>query len=741
MPKKTVDKKNIRSLESKGFYSDCQKDGALTAVLIRSPAPTGQIKNIYINDLPEGYFLFTAEDIPGSKTLEINNNSTPIFGYKNVSYYGEPLGILVGPDDMIVQDLIKKVNINFKVESLESAFHNVINQNQKDSESELSNIVSELNEMPSLDTVLDNAQVAENTEEIIATREIKSGLWKTSSTEEIEENLFGKADHVTTENWSFEQLTPSWQETSGAFCYMEGKKLHIHAPSRWTYQLMNTISKLLNLPVENIYVHKTKSPSLYTKGLWRTTQLAAQVALACYLTKKPVKLVLSQKEQDTFMAPSVNTNYTYRTAIDKTGRIKGMEVTIDIDTGSFNPFAQEITDRLAISACNYYQPENIHITAKCHTSKNPPTSINIKSLDSLSFFAIENQMQQLSTVTKLFPSELREKNTNCEKSDFPFNFNLQDYSVTFENTIKRSDFNRKYASFQMSAIDRIGKDNTPFFALPLRGIGIASAYNISSYYGNSYFNYDSKIQVTLTTENKVVIHTIKPSAVIQDIWKTTAAEILQIKKENVIIDSDFDIEEIPTSPEDATGSITTINEIIKKCCNDIQKKRFHQPLPISAQKSLGNSGKKLWDKENFCGTPYGTTSFATTAVEVELDAYTYNEKIKGIWVTIDCGELLDKAAAVRTIRLEIQQQLSMLVQGKTIPCDIIEVEFVESKDKSGQVGELIHNTLPAAFTSALSLALTTQLTKLPCTEKELYTLIEAKEQSKEKHESEEGEEN
>ena len=65
----------------------------------------------------------------------------------------------------------------------------------------------------------------------------------------------------------------------------------------------------------------------------------------------------------------------------------------------------------------------------------------------------------------------------------------------------------------------------------------------------------------------------------------------------------------------------------------------------------------------------------------------------------------------------------MLVKGKTVPCDAINVNFIKSNNKSGQVGGLIHNSLPAAFSSALSLALTTQLTEIPCTEDLLFQLI------------------
>ena len=430
------------------------------------------------------------------------------------------------------------------------------------------------------------------------------------------------------------------------------------------------------------------------------------------------------------MLPAVQTDYSYKAAVSKEGRITALKILIDIDAGCFNPFAQEITDRLAISSCSYYKPENVYIEAKCHTSKTPPTSINIKNLDSLSFFAIENQMQELCKITHLFPSEIRATNVDVGKSNFPFHIQIDDYKKTFENSIRISDFNRKYASFNMDAITRASKDTSHFFGLPLRGIGVSSAYNVSAYYGESSFSYNPKVEVKLLPDNKVEIHTIRPSEVIQEIWKQTVGEILQIKKENITINSDFLIEEIPSSPEDTFSSISTMNEIIRKCCMEIKKKRFHQPLPIICSKTLGTSIGKGWNKQKFTGNPFGTNSFATTVVEVELDSYTYSEKIKGIWITINCGQLFDKAAALKALRLEIQQELTMLVSGKTIPCDNYTIEFIESENKSGQINELIRNTLPAAFSTALSLALATQLNEIPCTENQLYSLMKERELNK-----------
>ena len=726
--RKTDSKKLMRSLETSGYYSDFEKEGCLYAALVRSPAPSGKIKSINVPELPEGYFLVTSKDLPGAKTIQANKTVTKIFGYGPVSYKGEPLAILFGPDEAVVSKLLDTVNIAFDVENLESALNNVMS-NQTDEPANFKEFVEQINEMPSLNEVIDKSHIEENPNITIASREVKYGMYKTLSVAQADAKIFEKADFTSTDTWKEKLLTPKWQETEGAFAYVEGEKIHVIVPTRWTSYTQKSVAAVLGIDEAFVYIHKTKSAGIYPTGLVRTTQLAVQVAAAAWLTRNPVKLVLSQSEQEDIMVPGVTAEFTYRTAMNKEGRLTALKILIDLDVGYSNPFAQEITDRMAIAATSYYKPENLYIYVNTHTSKNPPTSISLQTVESQAFFAIENEIQKISNLSTIFPDELRLINSSSlinassKKAAFPFNIPTGDLEQVIKSALEKSDFNRKYASFHMDAIDRAEKDSKPFFALPLRGIGVATAYIPSGYYGQTSFVNDGKLEITLSADEKLLIHAIKPSEVIQDIWKTTAAEILQIPKQNIQINSDYPYDQLPERPEDSYSSISIMNDLVKKCCTDIQKKRFHQPLPITSKRGVTAGSKPKFDLKTFSGVPFYTTSFITTVVEVELDTYTYNEKIKGIWVTMDCGELFDEAAALRTARLEIQQELTMLVKGKAVSCDEMHINFIQSGNKSGQVGGLIHNSLPAAFSSALSLALTTQLTELPCTEEHLFQLI------------------
>lgn len=734
--KKTKEINTKRSLLAKGYYSDCRKANMLHAAIVRSPTVTGRVTGISIPNLPEGYFLYTAKDIPGKKQIKENNVLMNIFSNSSISYTGEPLGIVVGPEEYKVKELRDSANISFDISDLESALDKVIHKSKTPIVStDITDLVSTFNELPSLDNVIDSKRFEKITEQEIALRKITTGKFKKQDYSEILQSFSNKEDseEVIEIKGTFQQKVsnPKWLETDGAFAYYENGELHVYTPTKWTYSVQKTLSECLDIPTERIYVHKTISSGLNANGLWRTTQLAIQTAVAAILSKHPVKLMLSQTEQQKFMSPNIETEFSFNTIVSKSGLIKASKININVDVGINNPFAQEIADRLSIGICNYYKLNNLSITTKVVTSQNPPTSIFIRRIDSEAFFAIENHFHQIATKLNILPEELRKINKSQKTTDFPFELELPDTEAVIQNTIKVSDFNRKYSAFKMDAMNRLKKGSNPFFAIPLRGMGIATAYNSSNYLGTSVFTYNPKIEVTLFNDENVEIHALQASPVIQNIWKETASDILQLPKENIKIVSEFEIEDFPTSPENYYSSVGILNDLIKKCCTDIQKKRFHQPLPITSKKSV-SAAKENWNNETFSGNPFTATSFASTAVEVQLDSFTYTATIKGIWITIDCGEIFDEVAAKRAIMLHIQQELTTLVKGATINCNKFSINFIQSKNKTGQIGELVHNTLPAAFAAALSMALQTQLSVLPCTEEQIYNLIQAREIEKEK---------
>ena len=119
MAKKVTAARTLKFSFQKEFYSDLTMDGMLYAVTVRSPAKEGIIKSISHPDLPEGYTLVTARDIPGSNLIDTPNGKISVFCEGNISYEGEPLGLLVGPDENILHTLVEELEITVDTNTIE----------------------------------------------------------------------------------------------------------------------------------------------------------------------------------------------------------------------------------------------------------------------------------------------------------------------------------------------------------------------------------------------------------------------------------------------------------------------------------------------------------------------------------------------------------------------------------------------------------------------------------------------
>lgn len=750
-------KKNLsKSYILRDFLIDCSKNSMYYGALVRSPSAFGKITNIGINNIPEGYYLYTARDIPGLNKIKTINTDTSIFCTEEVHYIGEPVGIIVGPDIKIARQLASEIQLTFDISTIESVAKDLSRLYKRpllelpgaiiDKDSVIADIVDNLNILPSLDSLpaptlnssytkpeqIDNViqktvPLHENSK-IIAKREIRTGFFEKQHTEKQIDDFFSKAAYDIKDSWFFEETNPIWLETSGALCYMEGSTLNVLTPTQWPSQLQKSISSSLKLDENHIAIRKTLSQQKSNTGTWRTTTLAVQTALAATLSNHPVKLMLSRTEQEKFMTSGMPIKISQRSSIDSEGKIIAMQVYIECDAGYINPFANEIADRLTIASINLYNPENLLVNTKIKTSQNPPTSISLETIDSSAFFAIENHMNHIANEIGLHPDNFRFLNINNEKSIFKYK-NIK-YVEAINAVTHASDFYRKYSTLRLNS--SIEKDSSEyiFSSLPKRGIGLSCAYEGAYYLGTTLESKEQKMEVTQELDGSVTINSSIPSQAIEDIWKRIIAENFQIESSNININTNTNQFDENSLPESLTSNISLMTNLLKRCCSEIQKKRFHNPLPIVAKKTPTQAMKKQWNKELFSGYPFYTTSFGTAIVEVEVNPDTYKQKINGIWIAIDCGEILSLKDAENAVKLSISQELELLTDNKSISSNLIKIFFLQSSNPPCQLGALIHNLIPAAFTSAISQAISSYINKIPCLDEELYTLIE---QNKDKY--------
>lgn len=665
-------KKDIPQLYSpllKTYFSDLTSANMIYTKIVRSPITKGRIKSLTLEDIPEGYFLFTAADFGEENYVETLDIQTEILASSEIYYKGQPIALLAGPVFTDLLDLEKNIKMEFEK---------------------------------------DPASKIKEKEYPYAQRFIRNG--KAQKPEEFTK-LFSKKNYDIKGTWTSVLNAPSCNEANGAFCTFDKNILTISTPTQWPKHLQENIKRIFNLKTEEVFIRKTISSGPHTNTIWQNTVIAVMASLVAIKTGKTAQLVLSREEHFEYLIKKSPISIKIRSAVKKDGIIEAVQVLIELDSGYHNPFAAEILDRLVIAANNIYSVRNIEIIAKAYESYTPPVSFNIECIDSQAFFAIENQMQKICNVTGFLPDELRMKNFE-RKFSLPFTFTNEKVREAFSAIEKMYDVNRKFISYRMESKNRkIDIKNLHNF--PLRGIGVACGFNGIGYFGSNIFACNQKMEATLESDGTLEIHALQPSASTLEVWKNTAAQILEIDPKQIKLNSIFDVKEDLSVPENVYANVSVMTYLLKKCCQDIQSKRFRKPLPITSTKGFTSAQKKVWNKEKFSGSPFFLSSFGAVVLELEINPYTYKIYIKNVKAVLNAGKIGIPKIAENSVKLSIQHALTELVVDENLHCDQISVSFVQSDNDPTQIDGLISRILPAAFTSALSQATGHEINTIP----------------------------
>lgn len=672
--RKSEQKRNL--LFSDEFYSDLYEEGMVHASIIRSPVAKGRIKSIPLQKLPEGYLFFGFNNIPGKKSIKILKTEIPLFAQKDVDYFGQPLGIITGPDRKTVRLLSRNIEPD-----IDKHFY----YKEKDEDN------------------------------ILAMREIKTG-------EELKED---EGDITVEGEWESDINIQNFAETNGALCYVKGSKLYVFAPNLWLSSLRKCLSDVTGFDEEDIYITRTKLLSKNKNILYLNTLICCQCAVAAINLKKPVKLEFTRTEQEVYAEAAATVKIYNKTTVSKEGLIKAMDIEINVNSGAYNPFAQELADRLALSSTGVYHSPNLTVSARIFKSHGVPSSINFSTIDAKAFFAIEAQINKISHLCGINPLELRLLNLKKQSKTSKEKISLETGKAreALEAVCKKSIFLRKNAVYNMEEKHCLERYTASPYSPPIRGIALCCAYEGTGYLGSEFLKKRLSIDLTFTEDKKLFIRAIPSSKNIWSIWQHLAATILEIPKEDVLLDNAYTHADEPEYPQTTYASISICTQLIKKGAEALAKKLQAKPkLPISVKKTFSANTRKNWNSEEFSGQPFSSTTFAAMVLELELDIATYKPLLRGIWFIVDAGKILNPRTAETSIKNTIQEDLAELVEDDRNLETAISIQFMQSQEDAKQIGEIASSLLPAAYTSALSQAIGKLITKIPVENDLIYKM-------------------
>jgi CO/xanthine dehydrogenase Mo-binding subunit len=703
------------------FVEDIMPQGVLFGVTIRSPVAKGRLKSIESPRMPSSYTLIKAENIPGLNQLA--DFPVPVLAADTLSYIGEPVALLIGPDEAKVEEYAAQCLVSAEEEQAVLSSHSV-------------NPYMVL--AGRIITAGDTDQVFRSPKTVV------NGTYVTG----IQEHWYPEPNGAV--------AVPGGDKNSGNEKGAGNKKhrnsLKIHTATQWPFHVKRSVARVLKVPPDTVIVEPSLIGIHLDGKIWYPSLISCHAALGAFITQKPVRLILTREEDFRYTPKRNGAEIHIRSALGKEGELLGTEIGIAVNLGAYGVFTDEILDQTCLGSLGAYKYSNIKIRGSALTTNIPPQGPFGGFGLSQGFFAIERHVSHIADTLHQDPAEWRKNNSLHRNGSLVIGAAIKEQvpmEQLIDTTAAMSDYYRKWASYELLRGNRRGKAGI-MKEETLRGIGIATAYQGSGflYHGADKGVYE--VELTLEKDGSLEIRTSMVSAGREyfQLWRNIASEILSVDAESVRIVTD-DTGVVPDSgPASLSRNITAVTKLVERSCLAIRKQRFRDPLPITVSRSSRPAKLPVWEGKlaapaeiSFDQNVFAHLSWGAAVVEVEIDPVSYIPNIRGAWLGIDGGRILSEKRARNSLKISTIQALGWasreylvykegkipeeLIQNYDIPVSIkappIYIDFVWNDTVTPKgIGELPFNCVPAAYVQAVSQAMDHPFEKIPLSPQDIW---------------------
>ena len=667
----------------------------LTASLIRSPLPTGTIKAIEFPPLPEGYFSLTYKDIPGENFIRVAGEIMPVLCREEISYKGEIIAAICGPDKSKVLSLCRSTKISSETNYTFKAFK------------------------------------GHSPDQIVKEKKFTKGN---------PEKIFEDALSIVEGTYHTAARKARFTSYRGVIARSAKGILEIQTETQWPFHLRNTVAAVCSLPAANVKTAIGKFNPTYDEKLLIPTIYASLASLLSLKTGKPVRFVPDREEMLDFSSRKPEVLIRRKSAVDEKGKIIAEMIDIEVNLGAYPLFSDEILTQLIVGAAGSYSIPNLSIKCRGITTSEPPMNVfNGLNLSS-GVFSCEAHLSRIAEINSCNPGDWRLKYLPGKPAYIPTGGIEKEFNgkELLARIIQASDFNRKYSAYEVLRKHR--KPGRVSREL-LRGIGISFGFAGNGFSGRKESGESYTVAVNFDRDNKVTIRSSANGSSSTTVWKETASSILGVDADSVKILKGDTSTLLNSGPSFLGSDISIVTSLVEKCCLAIKKQRFHKALPIEVKRSYRSSGVKRWDPVKLKGMPFHSLSWGAVVAEVEIDPVFLRPIVRALWMIVDSGRLYNKSIAVKSLESSILETLEWIVTeddvtspsvtdtGFNTPLrrklpDISVIFSEKRKNITGGISQLPDTFIPAAIISAVSQATGIYPDSLPLTPQILYKQME-----------------
>jgi len=582
------------------FVSDIVFAQCAYALIIRSPVQSGRIVAIHAPDLPEGYALYTAQDIPGSGTISVFQQDLPVFAALEVAYEGQALAVLTGSDLTVLHELQGQLDIRIEPDPP------VKRGLQPDCFFQYPIIVEETHREGDVD------------------------------------GLFETAQSIVYSSFTVNQYAMSRIEPLSVVVAAEQQVLHVYVPTQWPFHVRSSVAAAIGLTENEVVVHPTQTGEVFNELLWYPSLLACQCAVAAWRIGKPVRLTLSLEESRRCFPRTPEATVYYKSAFSESHTLSALSVFIAVKAGAFFPLLESTLQQMTAAALGIYAVKNYCITAVGLKTPQGLTAVTENWGSGLISNALEHHINTVMQEKNLDPAQWRLD--NCYKHYQPL------FADSLEQILTESDFHRKYAAYRLLNMARKEVHDGRW-----RGIGLSAGFKYNGYYAD--FTYS--LEMSLETDNKLYIIAEPTNRSLKKSIQRLITDTLEFPAENIIFVGFTTFDMHPSGPAVAQIAGCIFPGLARQCIAELQEQLFRAPLPLRIFRSY-RTGNPLHISQKKI-QPFISKVPITCVVELELDPFCYEVRILGIWFMCLTGKLYTKKHAMNVLHKSLTAALSRTI--------------------------------------------------------------------------------
>ncbi len=221
-------------------------------------------------------------------------------------------------------------------------------------------------------------------------------------------SAFDNSKYLVKQQFKTQRVEHAFMEVESCLSIPTERGVHVYSQGQGVHEDQRQIAETLGLNNEDVIVELITNGGAF--GGKEDLICQAHTAIASFLLKKPVKIVLT-REQSLLMHPKRHPMVMdYEVGADEKGKLTAVRLRLIADTGAYASVGAQVVERAAGHSCGPYYVPNVDIGAKAVYTNNPPCG-------AMRGFGVNQTSFAIETCLNLIVEKMREDGNEIDEYD------------------------------------------------------------------------------------------------------------------------------------------------------------------------------------------------------------------------------------------------------------------------------------------------------------------------------------